>query len=378
MADTSAFMHTVLSTYPASGQRYTGDAPKSMDDADVSIGVVFQVPEDCELTHANILCTAVTGTQPFFKCELWPMDTAANGQPDTSGTVLAETADYQHSVGVNKTAFGSSYSATQGQVLCCVVVYASGTIDGSNFCTLEHISGRISYHSGYNTMIQRSSSGGAYTSSGAYYPSVTVTTNKIYDVGGVMNHGYNGLYLGSVGHRYASKFVLPADKNLELHCIGFRMNSHTSDSTDTFKVGAWNAAGADLIDLQTIDADTGAGQSVGSIGFYLGETELYFAETLTMVSGGTYYIGIEHLSGSIYLDMLGMGEDYDEMVRAYPGQGWCKAAYWNTSSWDEDWIAGDTVTPGRFMISPILSDMHGVAGGGGGSTISGPSIGVIG
>jgi len=378
MADTSAFMHTILSTYPASGQRYTGDAPKLMNDADISFGVIFQVPEDCNLTHANILCKSVAGTQPYFKCQLWPMDTSNNAQPDTSGTVLAETAAYQHSTGVNKTAFTSAYSATQGQVLCCIIVHSSGTIDGSNYCELEYISGRTVYWSGFNTMIQRSASGGSYTTNGSYYPSVTVTTNKTYDVGGVMNHGYMNAYTGTTGYRYAQKFILPADKNLELHCVGFRMNSHSLDGTDVAKIGAWNAAGAELIDTQTIDADTGGGQTAGSIGFYLGESQLYFAETLTMVSGGTYYLGIEHVSGGIYLDMLGLGDDYDEMSRAYPGKGWVdKAAYWNGSSWDEDWVGGSTMTPGRFLISPILSDMHGVAGGGG-SSIPGPSIGVIG
>ena len=378
MADTSAFMHTVLSTYPAIGLRYTGDAPKLMNDADISFGVVFQVPEDCSLTHANILCKSVAGTQPYFKCQLWPMSTTTNGQPDTSGTVLAETASYQHSAGVNKTAFTGAYSATQGQVFCCIIVHDTGTIDGSNYCELEYIAGRNTYWSGYNTMIQRGSGGGSYTSSGAYYPSVTVTTNKTYDVGGVMNHGYTGMFLGSAGHKLANKFVLPADKNLELHCVGFRMNSMSFDGGDVANIGAWDAACEPLIDLQSIDADTGAGQTLGSIGFYLGETVLYFAETLTMVSGGTYYIGIENVSDNIYLDMLQFGDDYDEMVRAYPMQGICKAAKWDGASWSEDWVGGTTSTPGRFILSPVISDMHGVAGGGGGSSIPAPSIGVIG
>ena len=380
MSDTSAFNGTILKTNWNVAPRYTDDASLVCDDDDVAAGVIFQVPEDCDLTHANVLCKAVTGTQPYFKAKLWPMSTTTGGQPDTSGTVLAETAAYQNSLGLNKVAFTSAYSATQGEVVACVFEYESGTIDGSNKCDFEYIGGRGNYHSGVNgILLYRTSGSATYSSNGSYFPSVCVTTDKDYDVGGTQPHGYSSLGSDVAGHRFCQKFTLPADRLLELHCIGIEVNSHQIlNSTDTAKVGAWDAAGDDLIDLNTLDADQGYGATAGEIGFYLGPSHLYFAETLTMVSGGVYYLGIEALSGWTKIEFLTMGDDYDAMQRGYPGMDWCQVSKWDGSSWDDDFNAGATGTPGRALISPILSDIHGVAGGGGGSSISAPSMGLIG
>ena len=374
MSDTSAFMRTVLLTYPATGMAYTGDPTKAMDTDTDGSGVVFQVTEDCELTHGNIICTAVAGTSPYYKFEVWPMATTGNGVPDTTGTVLAESADFQCTADLMKVAFTSSYSATQGQILCLLMVYADdgSTIDGSNYATVEQTNGRWSYWTGTQVYLNKSTS--TWGNNGTYFPAMVVTTDKAYDLGGAMNYGASGLTTSTPGDIFAQKFVMPADKLLELHVIGFRFAGDMIGGSDVVDVGAWDASGDPLIDLCTIDADQGGGQS-NQFGFYLGESEVYFAEALTMVSGGTYYIGAECVSGTFGLQLLGMGADFDAMQRGYPGAGWCRASMWDGSSWDDDWSSPST--PGRFMVSPILSDMHGVAGGGG-SSIPGPSVGVIG
>ena len=262
MDDTSAFMHTVLSTYPASGQASTNDAVRVLDEDDDGSGVAFQVPEDCELTHGNVICTDVTGTSPYFKMQIWPMSTTGNGIPDESGTVLAETAAFQCTEDLIKVAFTSSYSATQGEVLCCLMVHASGTIDGSNKVSVEEVNGRWSYHTGVNGIYLSKWSGGYWGNNGTYFPAMVVTTDKSYDVGGVMNYGASTLSTSVAGEIFAQKFVMPTDKLLELHVAGFRFAGGMLNSTDVAKVGAWDASGNPLIDLQTLDASQGRGQTV--------------------------------------------------------------------------------------------------------------------
>jgi len=342
--------------------RYTNDGDADLDSNDDGIGVLCQSPKALSLTGVNFICNSVTGTSPYFKAQIWPMSTTSNHQPDTSGTVLAETAAFQCSVGLNSVSFSSPFTTTAGMMFCCIIVHSSGTIDSSNQVGLEYIGGRVRGSQGPG-MAMRENNGGTWTFNLEYYGSMTVTTDQGYHLGGHLNHGYGAVTVETAGHRFGGRFTIPASSasnaDLEMHCTGFLFQWGVANSTDVIKAGAWNSAGTELATSGNIDADQVGGGSSGSIGYYLGTSRVYFQEPLTMITGGTYYLGFEHVSGSIIHNYLQMGADIATMQKSYPGGDWCRSAAWEGSAWDEDFDGSDS--PGRVLISPLLSDIHGTS-----------------
>ena len=378
MADTRNWMKTTLTGWgaPTEGFGYT-DASKTCDHENEGVGVVFQVQEDCSITHGTGFCDAVTGTSPYWKMQLWPMSTSYDGQPDMTGTVLAETAEFQGTVEAGwpytkllKQAFTSPYSATAGQTLCCLLKYSSGTIDGSNSCNWDYASGRASYRCGVGGYLE-SYSGSATTwyGNGTYQPRMTVTTDKTYDLGGYPHLGEANYYMGVSGYRYANKITLPAaDPGLEMHVVGLQICGNIANGTDSIIAGAWDSDGDELIADNTISTVVSVGQQMGDIGFYLGVAEIYFKETLTIVSGGTYYLGIENDSGTLYGAFKVFDDWADDCNRSWPMGANIEAAIYLPfgGGWADNW-AGSGSDKTRFLINPIVSDIHGTSSGGGGS-----------
>ena len=102
--------------------------------------------------------------------------------------------------------------------------------------------------------------------------------------------------------------------------------------------------------------------------------EYMFDTTVTMTSGTVYYMGFEKseagASNSLTVSYLSPG-GLDGLA-SWPGGAAFYASFWDESAgsgWADD-------NAKRLLLNPILSSIHGT--GGGGSTISGPSMGVIG
>ena len=394
MADTRAWMKTVLTGWgmPSEIFGYT-DSTKAIDHANERQGVSFQVQEDCSITHGTAFCATIVGTSPYMKLQLWPMSTTVDGQPDTSGTVLAETAEFQGSVQTGdwplvkmlKTAFTSPYSATAGQVLCLILTHSSGTIDGSNHCTWKFRSGRAQYRAGIGAYLESyEADADAFTSSGTYQPLMTVTTDKTYDLGGYPMLAEAYYYFGTSGYRTANKITLPAaDPGIEIHVNGIQVAANIANGTDQITVGAWDSDGDALITGNIIDTQQSTGQTAGDIGYYLGSSNIYFKDTLTMTSGNSYWIGIENTAdstNSLYCDFVIFDDWADECNRSWPMGSNIEGNIYLPfgGGWADNW-AGSGSDKSRFLINPIISDIQGTSsGGGGGSSISGPSIGVIG
>jgi hypothetical protein len=226
-------------------------------------------------------------------------------------------------------------------------------------------------------------SGSATTwySNGTYYPSIVCTTNKSYDLGGVISTGSSSKYLPT-GKRTANKITMPAEVSgagLEFHAIGIRLNggwTYLADSTDTFTIGAWNSSGTELIPALTLDADSSAGYGLGNVGIYLGDTDIFFGETLTLNSGDVVYYGFETASGALYNPYHHFGAYETECLRSWPLGSMIDGQYWDGSSWAT--CATTSEVAGRWGLSLILSDMHGTSAGGGGASANKPTMGVIG
>ena len=392
MANSNLWTRTTLLGWGTPTLNYAWtDLPKTIDHANERIGVVFTAREDCSLTHANVPCENVTGTSPYYKVQLWPMS-ASNGQPDMTGTVLAETADFQGSVTgawpytkILQQAFTSPFSAVAGTVYAMVIMYADdgSTIDGSNYCKFEYTGGRENYAAGVGGYIETySGSATTFYSNGTYHPLITCKTDKTYDLGGTLHCGDASNTMTSAGLRTCNKITMPAavsGAGLEMYCIGFNIQGAFLDSADEAKVGCWDASGSELCDPTSYDADHGVATGMGDIGHYLGTSTVYFSEPVQMTTGNSYYVGSEAISGYVQTSFKMFDAFQSECERSWPMAGLIEGAYWNGSSWSDSW-AGSGAGKSRWLINPIISDLHGTSsgGGGGGSSIPGPSIGVIG
>jgi len=390
MSDAKSWMNMTVDVLPSAGFMYGTDAAKTIDHANESCGVAFQVKEDCSLTGGKVFCQGVTGYSPYYKLQLWPMSTATGGQVDMSGYALAETAAFVGTVSgtwpyslLHDVSFTSPYTATQGQRLALVLVYSSGTIDGSNYAKWDYISGRCEYINGYLSVLETySSSSTTWSTSGSYYPSMVCTTNKSYDVGGVLSVVSASQYVPGTGQKLANKITMPAavdGAGLELHAIGIRLNggwTYFADGADTFKIGAWNSSGTELIDTLTLDADESGGYSKGNVGMYLGDADIFFGETLTLNSGDVVYYGFETDSGALYNPYHIFGAYETECLRSWPLGSMISGQYWASSSWANLGTALEVA--GRWGMSLILSDMHGTSSGGASESANKPTMGVIG
>ena len=391
MANSYLWNKTMLLGWGAPSTTYdTMDLANTLDHENEGVGVVFTAREDCSLTHANVLIDAVTGTSPYYKVQLWPMSDAGNGQPDMSGTVLAETAGFQGSLTgafpytkLFQPAFTSPYSATAGTMYAMIIQHDSGTIDGSNNCGFTATSGRRDYYTcGAGGYLQAySGSRTTWYGSGLYIPGLTCVTDKAYDLGGVMAVETSATTLTVAGYRACNKITMPAavsDAGLEMYCIGIQMSGAIATGTSEFKVGAWDVDGNELCDPTEYDAEHGVGFASGQIGRTLGGATMYFAEPLLMSTGNAYYIGLENVSGNTFASFKIFDAYQSECERSWPMAGLVEAAYWAGSSWSDSWT-GSAGGKNRWLINPIISDLYGTAaGGGGGGSTTGATMGVIG
>ena len=362
MADTNALIGTELKTFPGAyfGQNTYSESLFASDD---SIFLAFQCPEACDLTGAMARCTTVTGTSPYYTFELFAVTDGAYGIP--TGSALATTSAFQASLGDVQVNFTSAYTCSQGQVLCVKISYASGTIDSSNHANFLWETSTVRYNL---FPYAKYWNGSAWTGSTQRWPTFAVQTDiSGVDFGGIYNINDGGDELISTGgDRFAQRIDLPDGENLELHVDGFRFCGAVENSggADVI-VGVWPASGSALASAtistyqQSIQMDQNYSRSY------------YFTSSATLTSGNIYYIGFEHTGG-------GAGDninvDYSEPgsangLKSWPGGDNFYASKYSSSSWTDD------VTK-RLLLNPILSSVHG--SGGGGSSIPGPSMGVIG
>lgn len=387
MANTFEWNDTFIATFPDAEFGYANDNAWSMNSSTDAFGCGFQVPEAMSLTHGNVYCAGKTGTSPFYKLQVWPMSATSNTTPDTSGTVLAETADFQATYSfpgvLLKEAFLTPYSATAGEILCVIAVYADdgSTIDGSNFAQFLYTKGRQGQMTGLPSVLLRTT-GAWYANSEVFYPSGPyITTDKTYDIGGTPCALATALVIGGDGDLGALKMTLPAaidGVGINLFCKGIKYAGFGPAGDDVFRCGIWNSSGVALIRSPEMLGKKGGGSTPGAFGHYLSMTDMLFGDVLELTSGNTYYLGVERVSGSFNMSTHRFDGNND-MFRAWPGGENFKGSYWDASdgspAWDDEF--GSSFGEGRTFISPLLSDIQGTSAGGGGST-TGATMGVIG
>ena len=344
MSNTSALIGTELKTHP--GGYWTSTSWNRMQAADDATMTIFQCEEDCNLTGAMARCRFVTGTSPYYKFELFALDTSAYFTP--TGSALATTAGFQavHNGDCTHN-FTSPYTCTAGQTLCLKLSHASGTIDGSNWADFLYYTATMKFQLMPMTAYW---GGSSWIANNQYYPSQVVHTNLATgaDFGGIYNIAAGGYEsLGSTGDRYAQRMQIPASENLELHIQGFRYHGRAENSGGgDIIVGIWNAAGVAL-STQTIDThhqNYQAGQSYAR--------DYYFGDTVTVASGEVVYLGFERNGGG-QINVQYSKPNGLLGLKSWPGGDAFYASEWDGSSWTDD-------NTRRLHLNPILSSVHGL------------------
>ena len=368
MADTEALFGLELKTHPGSYWSYAVYY-HTLDSATEKFAVVFQAPGACDLTGATVRVQGRTNP-PNYKMTLQGVD--GDGDPD--GSVLATTAAWTAVYRTNhEVAFSSAYTATQGQVLALVVEYADdgSTIGSSNDAQFQPRGTYRRYQQ--FPYFTSTTDGSTWTPDKDEYPLITVQTDQDWDCGGIYAMGLGSEYTDAdaVGERYTQKMLIPSGENIEFHVKGFNflgrvMADTSAPSSGPCKAGIWTADGTCLASV-TRDED-----QVSDFPNDESTTTMYtFTSTATCVDGTAYYLGFECLDVAAPLSVGYVNLEIENALRSWPGQDAFHAA-----SFAAD---GSTITEDktkRLCLNPIISSLHG--SGGGGSSIPGPSMGVIG
>ena len=359
MADTNALFDLQLATFPGS---YFGNTSltTTIDDADAGTANIFQVPEACDLTGATAYCTAVSSS-PDYKYTLQSVSTST-GAPD--GTVLATTAEFTPSVGTQAHAFTSAYTASAGQTLAIVIEYGSGTISGAKNATFIDRHSNVKFIL-FPYQLVRSSIGSWQEGDKDAYPGIAVQTDITdIDICGIFATGDSTESVTTTGHRYAQRILIPSGENIEMHIDGFRFcGTVEAVQYEEFKVGAWSADGTELA-AAAIDSRVQADPTATTNQY---AREYKFTSPATVTDGTVVYFGFEETGDDLNIAYMVPGGLNG--LKSWPGGDAFYASKWDGSSWTDD-------NTKRLLLNPILSSIHG--SGGGGSSIPGPSIGVIG
>ena len=352
---------TSLTSHPGQSQAWAA----GLDDTTDRAGVVFEVKDDCSITHAAIGIRGSSGTKGVYKYELWPMTSGGSavlGKPDTTGTVLAETANWTiaNTYDVEEQAFTAPYSATKGQKLACIIIPVSG-VDSSNRTEFYYQGPDYNGTIALPAVITSTDSGSNWTTSGwDYWPGIGLKTDKNFTLGGVPTSGAGAISPGAAGDKFANKITIPADEDIELHVRGFRMyGNYGFDAAETIVVGVWDVDGAEVDNSErTID---GAQLAAGSDGN--SNMTFLFNNPVKMVSGGTYYMGWEQATGVLQSYTLSWGKDAGSGAlggKYYQGgTAWGVAMFWDDSDAETAWEPISSGYQRRHLFDPLISDMHG-------------------
>ena len=399
--------NTILQLSPGSEFQSTSTGPRVIDDEDEGLFLGFTTYEACDLTAGTFYVKTLTGTSPYWKLELWPLyDDPPHGTYGyinfQSGSVLAETAafqvtgsDYRH-----EQAFTAAYTATKNQKLGMLLKVDSGTCDGSNSVSVEYSSGKSDDMAfpwvSYTTNMSAGGGGPTWNDFQATTPNLTVVTDQDYDLAGPATIGNENQYtsfpstdiLDTEGDRVCNKLTIPSsDKPIEFVVGGFRHYGKGPESLKEIKIGVWNQAGSFLGGTALWDPDQQGQAGDSSDGF----VNYYFDTNVTMESGETYYIGVERLTEDFPIGRQIVSEITDtaqeatalKAFRSWPLGADCRMFIWDAADGSPAWKLHegvgytDAFPYSRMLIDPIIHDIHG-SGEGGGSSIPGPSIGVIG
>lgn len=301
-----------------------------------------------------------TGTPPTYRVSLQSLGTT--GLPD--GTVLGggspASATFTPPADTSWDGLGqwitldNTYTPAEGEVLCVVVEYSSGTIDGSNNSSFTRSVSNL-----IGTSIQfpysMTNTGGTWSKfSGSAAPCFAIE-----DAVGIYGVPFVSLYVSNTitsGHRVAAAMTLPSVFGSTFVVKSIVVGAvRIGSAGGTAKICIWDNAGTELASSGTIDTDQMA--SPANQGVYTAK----LTSDVPLNYGTKYYYGIESTGTPVNLCGINLTNSADRA--AYPigqNRAW---ALWDGSSWAE--------TTTRLPFVDLVFDDISVPSGGGGMVFVG-------
>jgi len=339
----------------------------TLDSSTVFLAFIAQAEEAATITELGFRQGTVTGTSPVYKIGF--QTRGADGEPD--GTYLGggseQSAEFTPVGGNNSTwvwiTLDNARSVTRGEVLCIVIEYVSGTVNGSNNVSISRTNSRVIANI-WNIPYNATATGGVWTLQDDYPLWGMKTSSRSYGdmVQALAQINYDA---ADTPDEHGNAFTMP------------------DDSCDSFQIlgavwtGIWLDPGASNNIILALYNDTTLLQEIsleGRMGSVTAESNhtMYFDEaTLTDLSPGTEYIISIRPDDTVVLmammqDTFSALQDLRGCKFAWPGWTARHAERTNAGAW--------TLTDTEFMrMRLILKDITEPAVAGGISTMGGYS-----
>lgn len=298
------------------------------------------------------------GTPPTYRISLQSLGTT--GLPD--GTVLGggSPASATFTPPADTTWDGTgqwitltnSYTPSLGQVMCSVIEYSSGTIDGSNNSSFTRaFSGLQSTVTGVPYVL--TNTGGTWSKLGSSIgPFAYGTASTKHGMPAV---GTYSTTQSTTGRRSACGITLPTAMGSTYSPSGFSCCGRLGATGSTGRFSVWNDSGTELATTGDIDSDHLAAVASEC------NIRAIFTTRPTLSYGTKYYFGVESVSSSaVGVRGITLTEASDR--QAYPSGEVRHLGVWDGASWTDT----TTTLP---WVELIFDDITAAAGSSGGIVI---------
>ncbi len=305
------------------------------------------------ITHGGFRYGARGGTPPTWRLSLQSID-PATGFP--SGTVLGggspasvtftPPADTSWDGTWRKLAFANSYTpASREEIICLVIEYSSGTIDGTNNSSFTR---GLANHQVTPSILPYH----AIRTSGTWAKSTASSTYALYTASeaiGFPGTGNVNTLTSVSGRRLAMHFTLPSGVATSYTLRGIHFHGDMGDTASTVTFGVWDSSNVQQAITGSIDTDGLGSANAGGL-------RVFFATPPVLTPGTKYYIGVQTASTNAHSIAGIQLADADDR-KAYPlGENRGLATYDGTT-----WTETNTVLP---IVDLILDDITAPSGGG--------------
>lgn len=332
----------------------------SLDGAGDKVGWVFMAQGGEAITHLGFRANAVTGAMPTYRISLQGVN--ANGNPD--GTILgAGNNAFENFSSVTTSAWNwialtNPYTPASTGLISIVVDYASGTIDASNFLSVngDHsgLGGRINFPKAVIDTTGNWSARvegplwGYKTASATYgFPAISVTDTQ-----------YSS---DSNPNQRALKFIMPTD-TCSTYNVGYvEFLARTPAAAKTLRVSIYSGT-TELYGV-TFDTDVGTA-AAASFRSWRVDFDLDDVSANPLSAGTSYYVVFspQETSHNFALPTFDFTSASD--MGPLPGGSDWKLATRNGGAWSD-------VDTSRPMVGLGVVDMYKGAAGGGSGLASG-------
>jgi hypothetical protein len=333
----------------------------ALDASGDRIAWTFMPAEAHVITELAVPVGSRTGTPPTYRISLQGVD-LSTGNPD--GTVLGggspasatftPPADTTWNNTIQWITLSNSFTVSRGTMYAIVIDYSSGTVDASNFTTINNGHTNIGARSG-NVIAQQYTGTWSKRNIAPVWGFRTSTQTFGSPIKSFFTTAFSSdTASGSGGDERGMKFTLPAGWGATFKVRGIRWIGNMSAAAKTITATLYTGTTA-LQDV-TIDSDTAQGT-----GNYMTYTAMFDESSLTALDfGSAYYVAVKPNETASNLGIYGL-----ELAAAQDRECFGLNSLWafrtDAGAWDE------TVTTRAPLMWLILDDITEPAAGGGGT-----------